>query len=168
MDKKAFTFSDKTRKTLLIAAVIFTGIIFILLSASPEKKDEETVATRLDDYIKETERRLCSTISGIDGAGKTKVFITTENTFETVYASNASVNENINGKTTEKNLAYSAGSSYSSSDPVVVKELCPDIKGVLIVCEGGNDSKTSNEIKNAVSIALGISQNKIYVTGGTD
>lgn len=168
MDKKAFIFSDKTRKVLLIAAVIVTGILFILLSASPEKKDEETVASRLDNYIKETEHRLCNTISDIEGAGKTKVFITTENTFETVYASNASVNENTNGKTTEKSLAYSAGSSYSSPNPVVVKELCPDIKGVLIVCEGGKDSKISNEIKNAASIALGISKNKIYVTGGTD
>ena len=168
MEKKLVKISEKTKKMLIISAAICTGILLILLSALPNKKSQNNEKTRLESYIEETEKRLSHTISQIDGAGSTEVFITTENTFETVYASNASINENTQGKTTEKSLAYSAGSSYSSSQPVIVKELCPDIKGVLIVCVGGKYQQISREIKKAVSTALGISPNKIHVTGGTD
>ena len=167
MKAKFIKLSDKAKITMLTVSALICGLILIFISALPEGKNNNTVKTRLDAYVEATEARLCKTISEIEGAGKTEVFITTSNTFETVYASNASVGETASGKTTEKSLAYAGSSSYTSS-PVVVKELCPDIKGVLIVCEGGNDKDIKDEITKSVSIALGISQTKIHLTGGTD
>lgn len=166
MNWKLFKIQDKSKATFIIVSVLLSGIILTVLSGLPGIESNKTEKSRLDIYINETENRLKKTISGISGAGKTEIFITTENTFETVYASNASVGESASGKTTEKSLAYSSGSSYGS-EPVVIKELCPDIKGVLIVCEGGSNSVIREEIINSVSIALGISKSKIYVTGGT-
>lgn len=167
MNLNSIKLSDKTKRILLISSALMCGLIMILLSSLPREENKHTVKSRLEAYVDETEDRLCRTIAEIDGAGNTKVFITTTNTFETVYASNASVDETPSGKTTEKSLAYTGGSSYSSS-PVVVKELCPDIRGVLIVCEGGNNKSVREEIIKSVSVALGISQTKIHVTGGTD
>lgn len=159
--------SDKAKVTIITASALICGLVLIFFSSLPKEKNNNTVKSRLDAYVEDTEIRLCKTISEIEGAGNTKVFITTSNTFETVYASNASVGETSSGKTTEKSIAYAGSSSYNSA-PVVVKELCPDIKGVLVVCEGGNDKNVKEEITKSVSIALGISQTKIHVTGGTD
>ena len=167
MNWKIFKTQDKSKVTFIIVSILLAGTILTVISGFPQSQNVETGKSRLDIYLNETENRLKKTISGISGAGKTEIFITTENTFETIYASNASIGESASGKTTQKSLAYSSGSSYSS-EPVVVKELCPDIKGVLIVCEGGNNSKIKDEIINSVSIALGISKSKIYVTGGTN
>lgn len=167
MNWKIFKTQDKTKITFIIVSILLAGTILTAISGFSPSQNVEAGKSRLDIYINETENRLKKTISGISGAGKTEIFITTENTFETIYASNASIGESASGKTTQKSLAYSSGSSYSSG-PVVVKELCPDIKGVLIVCEGGNNSKIRDEIINSVSIALGISKSKIYVTGGTN
>ena len=115
------------------------------------------------------ENRLCKTVSQIDGAGKTQVFITVENTFETVYASNANIDEsgdlNKTSKTTQKQLAYSS-SGTGGETPVIVKQKCPQICGVLVVCEGGSVPEIRQEIIMSVSTAVGISTNKIYVTGG--
>lgn len=156
---------ENTKKHLLVILLLTIGIVFVIISYLPKDRISGSTATPLDSYIEKTESRLCETISHIAGVGKARVFITTKNTFETVYASNASVEEGSYGKTTEKSLAYADGSSFSK-EPIIVKELCPEIKGVLVVCEGGNNQLVNNEIINAISVALGIPKTKIYVSGG--
>ena len=153
-------------KPIIPIVAVIIGIFLLIVPQLPRKKSATDNKTRLERYVESTESRLESTLSKIEGAGKTKVFITVSDTFETVYASNASIDEGASGKSTEKQLAYPKSGS-GSGDPVVVKELVPDIKGVLIVCEGGNRPDVRVEITSSASTALGISTNKIYVTGGT-
>ncbi len=163
--------SDK--KILFLALVSVIGIILIILgnlfSKRNSSSDFQNEVLSIDDYISGLEERLCDTVSFISGAGSTKVFITLEGSYETVYANNSSINENggssNTAKTTEKRLAYTQGLSGEES-AVVVKQLCPKICGVLIVCEGGSDKHVQNEIVNSVSTAFNIAKNKIYVTGG--
>lgn len=159
---------ENRKKVIAMAAAAAAGILLIVFSAVPmSKKEDEEQDAKLDRFISSTEERLCRTVEKIDGAGSTSVFITVTDTYETVYASNSSINRTSAGNTSEKQIAFSSGTSYNSA-PVVVKELCPDIKGVLIVCEGGNNQSVKNEITKSVSIALGISSSKIHVTGGKD
>lgn len=166
---------ERTR-TLLLPVLLGVGALCLALSFFLGQKQKPTLPKDdpLARYISTTEARLCETIEQIEGAGKAKVFITAENTFETVYASNASIVESADGsgasartsKTSEKSLAYAA-SRTTGGEPVVVKQLCPRLSGVLIVCEGGDRENVRDEICAAVSTALGLSKNKIYVTGGT-
>lgn len=165
MNIKSRLLTTNIRKNALTALLVICGIVLLVISALPVKEKSGSEKSRLDIYVESTEKRLTSAVSAIQGAGKSRVFISAENTFETVYANNASINEGPSGKVTEKSLAYAGNSSYTS-EPVVVKELCPAIKGVLVVCEGGNDPSVKEDIINSVSIALGISKNKIHVTGG--
>lgn len=166
---------ERTRALWLPLLVGFGALCLALSYVLGQKQD---AAPKKDDplaaYISTTEARLCETVEQIAGAGKAKVFITAENTFETVYASNASIVESADSsgtsartsKTSEKSLAYT-DSRTSGGEPVVVKQLCPRLSGVLIVCEGGDRENVREEICTAVSTALGLSKNKIYVTGGT-
>ena len=161
----------KDKKTALLFTIAMVGIFMIVIApVFSEKKHTSNNENELEKYISDTEKRLQNTVSSIKGAGKTQVFISVENTFETVYASNASIDERINdtntNKTTQKQLAYSTGKD-KSEEPVVVKQICPKISGILVVCEGGENTVIREEIIYAVSTAVAIPTNKIYVTGGT-
>ena len=46
-----------------------------------------------------------------------------------------------------------------------IGQLVPEIKGVLVVCEGGENENVRETIINAVSAALDITNSHIYVTG---
>ena len=162
----------KDRKVIYIAAFAAVGIVLLIIGSVfsggfPRKDSPESI----DEYIKKTEKRLCETVSKINGAGKTDVFITLENSFETVYASNASIDESgdetKNARTTQKELAYTT-SRTDGETPVVVKQILPKISGILIVCEGGNIPEIRQEVVSSVSIAFNVPSNKIYVTGGNN
>ena len=170
MKSKEGFFNSRTKKYLLMCVVATVGLLLIMLSFLPKnkQKDEEN---KFDTYIARVENRLKETVSNIKGAGKTSVFVSAESTFETVYESNASIDQSnkdsSTSKVTEKEIAYLQSSSKGQV-PVVIKEMCPRISGVLVVCQGGNSAYVRTEIVNAVSVALGIQTNKIYVTGGTE
>ena len=170
-DKNTLRLTDNKKTALLLSAVIL-GVLLIAAAGFIGKampKANVPDDDRLSEYIADMEARLCKVVSGIDGAGSTEVFITVENTFETVYANNATLDESgdetKSTKTTQKQLAYTT-TKESGEAPVVIKQLCPKICGVLIVCEGGGNSNVRTEILNSVSTAVGIPTTKIYVTGG--
>ena len=170
--KNKLPIKDINQKTALLFLALILGTSMIMLSPKfVEKKNNSNTEDQLERYINETESRLKNTVSSINGAGKTEVFISVENTFETVYASNASIDESGDdknkNKTTQKELAYSTSKDMGEM-PVVIKQNCPKINGVLVVCTGGSDKIIREEIVCAVSTAVGIPTSKIYVTGGTD
>ncbi|MBR1481629.1 MAG: hypothetical protein IJ598_01535 [Ruminococcus sp.] len=126
------------KKMIIIAGV--AGIALILLSSidfsscGSRRKDE---AFSVTTYSTEIESDLESVISQIQGAGKTKVLLTMENSVEYVYL------EDSDKKT---------------------KEVEPLIRGVLVVCEGGDDPVVVERITEAVTKALDISTAKVCIT----
>lgn len=172
MNKAVFSLSADKKKNMLLA-VLFAGVLLIVgtgIWGDLAKKQNKADEAPLETYLADLESRLKKTVEAVNGAGSAHVFITAETSYETVYASNATLNESgdetKSAKTTEKSLAYTTDRERGET-PVVVKELCPKLCGVWIVCEGGADPAVKAEILQAVSVSLGISQNKIYVTGGT-
>ena len=63
-------------------------------------------------------------------------------------------------KPPKSNLATTS-SRADGEAPVIVKKLNPKIKGVLIVCEGGNSKHVKNEVLKAAATALNISETRI-------
>ncbi len=70
------------------------------------------------------------------GAGKTRVLLTMENSAEYVYLENGTTK---------------------------TKEIQPRIRGVLVLCEGGNDPVTIGRVTEAVTKALDISTAKVCI-----
>ena len=130
---------EKIRSIIIIAGIIGIALIFLssyvdFSSASGKRKDEEFSVTT---YSTEIESDLQSVLSQIEGAGKTKVLLTMENSVEYVY---------LNDSTTK------------------TKEIQPLIRGVLVVCEGGDSPVVVERITQAVTKALDISTAKVCVT----
>ena len=83
------------------------------------------------------EKLLCR----IEGAGKTRVLLTMENSAEYVFLENGTTK---------------------------TKEIQPRIRGVLVLCEGGDDPVTVGRVTEAVTKALDISTAKVCIAKLTE
>ena len=136
--KKLFD-NDKMRRIIIIAGIAGIALIFLSnyidIGNSSDKKAEEEFS--VTTYSTQIENDLQSVISQIEGAGKTEVLLTMENSVEYVY---------LDDSTTK------------------TKEIEPIIRGVLVVCEGGDSPVVVERITDAVTKSLDISAAKVCIT----
>ena len=155
--------SDK--KAVLIVAMGVLGMLLVLFSDLGDNKD--SVGTKTEtatDIYSETELALSveKFISNIDGAGKTKVMITYECFEETVYIYDKDEKTHSSEEVDISNQ-YIIIDSGDKEDGLKAKTLAPKIRGVAIVCQGGNNPVTKEMIITSISALLDISSNKISV-----
>ena len=169
-------------KLLLVLAA---GIVLIALSAgdmSTRKKDTlkeventtDTESDTKDEYTKKLERQFESVLANVSGVGRVKVMITLDTSSEKVTLSdpvykNESVNEteadgSVKSQTNSESSPQTVFSEKDDvKDPYVVKEIEPVIKGVLVVCEGGDNDSVKKEITSAAEALFGLESHKIKV-----
>lgn len=107
------------------------------------------------------EARLAETLSEIRGAGRVAVMITYDNTSEIVCATE---NESSNGETGSS--AHSRPAKVSGSggeNPIILTEVQPKIRGVIVIAEGSANFSVKNDLISAVSTVLGIEKSKVEV-----
>lgn len=159
---------ELAKKPFFLKAAVAAGLLMIILILVSDFKGEEEKErsdadvnvlsfTSAELYADETEKRLCETLTEIEGVGKAKVMLTITSTEEYVYA------ESIKSGASQTENSYVIIDKGSQKEALVKKINNPAISGVLIVCEGGDDPKVCERIYNAVSTALNIPTNKIYV-----
>lgn len=137
---------------LLVAAGI-AGILLMLLSELlPAGKNEREDTTRdaVADQTLRLEQRLEEIVTGIEGTGSCRVMVTLENGVKYVYAD-------------------TGGTSALSRQEtgLLVTELQPTVKGVAVVCEGGNDEAVRRRVTEAVTAVLHITANRVCVVAGS-
>ena len=158
---------------ILIFALIIVVFAYFKISSS-NKSVENTYGqvfyyTNSLDYANALEKKIINVVSKIDGAGSVTAMLTLESSLEIVYAE--STNEKNNSTVTGGSTTTSTNSSSETiiiknngdNSPLVVKEILPKIKGVVIVCEGAKDVKLKMEIIQAVKALLGIPSDNIQV-----
>ncbi|MCF6465617.1 hypothetical protein [Clostridium sp. Cult2] len=123
------------------------------------------------DYGTILEKKLENTLSQLKGVGEVKVMITLEDTVEKIPAFNTTKNnETTNeldsqGGTREiiredMTIQVVTGSEGSL---IVLKEIKPTVKGVIIIAEGAEDLEVKERLYEAVKTVLGIPGNKVEV-----
>ena len=157
---------------LIFAVCIVAGILMIFLSESDKAKTENTERSgELETYSEMLEKKLEDVLSAIRGMEYAKVMITFESSFEKIYANNARYEENAGisdistGKTTEKEIVL-AGAGAEGKQPILLKELCPRVKGVAVIYGGNIDKETEEKVKNAVAVLFGISEFRVSLING--
>jgi stage III sporulation protein AG len=108
-------------------------------------------------YISSTEEKLGEILSAIEGVGKTQVLVNVSSTEEYVFAE-----EYKQGSSVAESSIVTIDSG-SDKTALVKKVNTPDVSGIVIVCEGGDDPKICEKIYKAVSTALNIPTSRIYV-----
>lgn len=152
-------------KRVIILAVILLCILIILISNNDkEKQGENTLDT--DEYISSVEARVENIVKTIDGAGECDVMIGLHSSGESIYVKE---NKKSSDSTADTNKSESEDCVITMSDSdgneyaLVRKELMPEISGVTVVCDGGDDKSVKNNVIIAVSTVLGIGSNKVCV-----
>lgn len=180
---KEFLLKDKFRKIVVIVGVLGIALIFFsghLKSSSKKREKAESAqnsSNSTQQYVSKLEGSLKEMVSSIKGAGNTKVLVTLESTEETVYATEEKKNkEATEDKTTDGQTSKKRESDDSEKKYITIKDadgteralsvtqIQPTIKGVVVVCEGGNQPEVQQKITDAVKTALNITSKKVYVT----
>lgn len=144
--------------------IILVGVLFMLFPTNDEKKEKNTHIKNEDVSIN-YQHELEDILSHISGVGDVKVMITYSSTFEKsiAYEKNTNKNEKKDGDNTVNEISSEISAVLSSGEPFIVKELYPEIQGVLVVANGGDDVLVKQNIINAVTTALNIAPHKVCV-----
>lgn len=158
----------KKQKSSDWIALLLIGVLFmvIIIPTDKNKVDEDEknpVETNiiyenaLEDYAKNMEAELEEALEKIQGVGQVKVLLTLKDEGEDIIDKNLSV---------EKEHKESASVIYEEEGqeaPYIVKRKRPLVEGVLVVCQGGNDSKLASDICEAIMALFNIEAHKIKV-----
>ncbi len=126
-------------KAFLRAAVIIgaAAIALILLSSVVDFGAVSRHQPSVEEYTKQIQTQLLDIITQIDGVGEAQVFLTMDNSGENVYLSNSDTK---------------------------TKSIEPTVRGVVIVCDGGDDPVVVDRVLGAVTRSLSVSSDKVYIT----
>lgn len=157
---------DLSKKPIFPKLLISVGLIImvmIVFSDFSEDRDTKDISednvdfNTSDTYIDSTEIRLSEVLMSIEGVGKAKVLVNVSSTEEYVYAE-----EFKQGSSNTENEIVIIDSG-SKKEALIKKVKIPEISGIVVVCEGGDDPKVCEKVYKAVSTALKIPSSRIYV-----
>ena len=134
-DFKKLLTDGKAKKLIIICGIIGIGLIF--LSGFFDGSKNDNVSFSVSDYKEQTQKALGEMLSEVEGVGDNTVLLTIENSVEGVYLQNSSTK---------------------------TKEIEPKIRGVVVACEGGDDSVTVETVNEIITKSLNISSAKVCVT----
>ena len=168
--------TENRMNLILICAV--TGIILIAASYIWDEQAEpaESVSdagTLLSADTRTLEQRLSEMVSRIDGAGRSCVMVTMDSTREAVYAQDLRETEDTSsssesGRTTEsgnisREQTHILMDRGSGEEPLVEKQIEPQVRGVMILCEGAENPVVEQRVTEAVKTVLGSPASRICV-----
>jgi len=140
-------------KKLLLILIAAGGVVLLLISGflkGNETKNEEY--TDVGFYTQYLEGRICEIIESIDGVDEAVVFLTLDCSSEYVYRDDGASDF----------LILSGG---DGEEAVKLCEIYPRVRGIAVVCTGGELSRIKESVTELLSAALGLPYNKIKVAG---
>ena len=156
------------------------GIVFVLFADTTTKKDENVEVKNVDsqnslEYVEYMEGKVHNIISSIKNVDEAEVMITLESSGEYVYAQEetknsdtATTNNSEGDNKVQQRDTYEETiilvDSGGSRNALIKTQLEPKVKGVVIVCKGGDDPVVRQNITDTITTALDISSARVSVT----
>lgn len=148
---------SKIRNTKYIYAILIIGAAIMLFASFPEKSVPDTE----EKYSEE--ERLCEILSKIDGAGEVSVMITYRTSsekaiaYETKSDKKGETSAGCGGESTDEKAVM------SKSEPFVLKEIYPQVKGVVVIATGAENPEVKRAICEAVAVSTGAAVHRICI-----
>ena len=147
-------------RLLLLVGGVLLGILLLLLGGGAFEKTSqvEAEADALEDaedlsaYQAKIEKDLEDLCDAVAGVSSVEVMVTLGSGRRIVYATDGE------GDVITVGSGSSQQALYRTVQP-------PTVVGVGVVCKGGNDPHVQNRLTDLISTALGITSNRVYVTG---
>ena len=168
--------------------IIIAGSTFFGGESKPKKGDagqhtEENSSDNLEEVSKmgvtdektDMEKNIEEILAQIDGAGKVDLLVTYVSGREIVPYSDIKKSEGITDEkdstggtrkidqsSYESEIAYEDNGT-GEKKPIILKEVLPEVKGVVVVADGASDTLIKERLVNAVKVLLDIPIHKIQV-----
>ena len=110
-------------------------------------------------YEQELEARIGRLLSQVEGVGEADVMVVLKSSEERVYR----VDQNQMVSQLDGNEASQGVLAGQDQEPVMEKELRPEISGIVISAEGGGSAVVRAEVSEAMEALFGLPQHKIKV-----
>lgn len=176
----------KNIKNAELVAIILIIAVFLIVYPSlfgvgnepmqDEREAEMQTSGAIDDlsFEEREEERLERKLSVIEGAGMVEVLITYRTSRETVVAKHtvesSTDTEETDAEGGMRNVLQQSKEiqpviidGREGREPMILKELTPEIKGVIVIAEGARDVRVKMELLRAVRTALGVNANQVEV-----
>ena len=150
--------ANKKAQYVIIAVFLVVILCIFLFGGTSNQSNVTTNSDPIITYVKNLENKLSSVLSKVSGAGKVSVIISVESGMETVLAMQTTKKEGVNGQ-----IEVQTSPIIINGKTVVLKELYPKIKGVLIVAEGANKIAVMAKLQQATMSLLDIEINQIEI-----
>ncbi len=170
---------EKYSKNNMVLLLVVVAIMAMIFST---EKDEVVVQEQIIDEITTTEEytqsiqhKLTQMITSIEGVGNASVLVTLEGGISYEYATeertSSDITQDVSSDSytrtqqrddTEENYIIISGENGEQT-ALVKQQIEPEIKGVVVVCEGGNEEVVQYNVIQAVTTALDIPTTKVYV-----
>jgi stage III sporulation protein AG len=185
-----FPVKDVFRRNRWLAGLAALGIIMLLFpwnslvtpakhppqnTESPVVAPSEPAGSGMSAEEEKISKRLCEMLRRVEGAGQVEASVRLSGSTRDEYAVNTTT-----GKKTTQERDQTGGTRITTEDtsssqlvmnrsgagaeqPVVEREIAPQVAGVLVVAEGAGDARVKAKLFEATRVALGIEPQKIMV-----
>ena len=162
---------DKRLEIAVYGVLILIGVLLFLISPNDKAGNAAqsgTEAAADESGVEELENRLEGILGSIRGAGKVRVMITYDTSSRLVPAMSTDVQsgttENTStGETRTESSRPATISGSGGTETIVLTEIEPTVRGVIVIAEGAADVSVRVKLSNAVMTVLGISADRIEV-----
>ena len=142
--------------------------------------DQDLASSDADAYGAYLEQKTAQTLENVEGVGKVTVMITLKSSGQKVVEKDRSSTnqttdeEDSSGGTrvtedssSDQTSVYEQNSDGSQS-PYISKELSPEIEGVVVIADGGDNAVVVRNITEAVQALFGVEAHKIKIMKRAD
>lgn len=195
MDKKKISLKEIGLPKLLLIFVV--GILLILLSIpnmfqkpsnngsksseniARQQIDGNTTSTIVNTYVTEMEEKLENILRKVSDIGDVKVMITLSGSSEQIPLKDSPyTQEGLNeidgegGSRTNNSIKREESTVLVNENgktiPYIIQELEPEVEGILVVAEGGDNVRVMKDIMEAAEVLFGVPMHKIKVMKMSD
>ncbi|MGC4019524.1 MAG: stage III sporulation protein AG [Muricomes sp.] len=180
------------KNQLLILLLVGILLVVIVIPTSDKKTSDRTDDPKIsessgnpnsdfdEEYEQYLEKRVGRALEYVQGVGKAEVVITLKSSSQKVVekdqqSSNQVTREedssggtrSVQDNTADRTSVY-AQSSDGSQSPYVSKKLTPEIEGVVVIAQGGDNPVVVQNITEAIQALFGVEAHKIKIMKRTD
>lgn len=151
---------EKWMKKENLGVLLLVGLLLLVIALPTRQENENTIteentqetdqSLQEQDWQTKMEERLAEVLEQVQGVGKAEVFLTCEGTQEKVVEKD------------ETETVYERD-SRGNQTPYVSAEIYPQVTGVLVVAQGGDDPVVIQNIQEAVQVLFQVEAHKIKV-----
>lgn len=182
------------RNQLLILLLI--GILLVVIALPAGRKSDTDVETavnteeaaksddrrqeELSDYRRELEEQVAATLEYVQGVGEAEVMLTLRTSGEkviekdlqsdsqTITEQDSEGGTRVTEETSSDRVSVYEQKEDGTQSPYVSKEITPEIEGIMIVAEGGDNPVVVKDVTEAIQALFGIEAHKIKIMKRTD